>query len=108
MSIPDKMLKIMMMSMTIIITTIITIMMTIMIPTIITIIKVNETMSEVVESEDSIQHWERVLSLADLMLRWHYHVSRVIMLSHVIKLSHVIMLSHVKVPLSCMMIFTGW
>ena len=32
--------------------------------------KVNDTMSEVVESEDSIQHWERVLALADLMLRW--------------------------------------
>ena len=34
------------------------------------LMKVNETMSTVVESEDSVQHWERVLALADLMLRW--------------------------------------
>ena len=31
--------------------------------------KVNATMGEVVESEDSIQHWERVLAVADQMLR---------------------------------------
>ena len=37
---------------------------------IILLLQVNDTMSEVVESEDSIQHWERVLALADLMLRW--------------------------------------
>ena len=36
----------------------------------ISLMKVNETMSTVVESEDSVQHWERVLALADLMLRW--------------------------------------
>ena len=36
------------------------------------ILQVNATMSEVVESEDSIQHWERVLALADLMLRWQW------------------------------------
>jgi len=40
--------------------------------------KVNDTMSTVVESEDSIEHWERVLALADLMLRpSHYLVIQV-------------------------------
>ena len=45
-------------------------MMTKMMMTMMRLMKVNETMTEVVESEDSIQHWERVLALADLMLRW--------------------------------------
>jgi len=42
------------------------------------LVEVNATMGEVVESEDSIQHWERVLAMADQMLKSsHYLVIQV-------------------------------